>query len=190
MLAERSVARPRIAWLDSAVAGIEANKDLDGASAVVAAVAEPFNRPEVAGMLRGDWLGHALHPLLTDVPLGCWISALALDAVGGRAAEEASRRLIGFGLVSVPLTAAAGLSEWNTLGRGAERRVATVHAAGNVLAALAFLFSWRHRRRRHRRRGRVWALVGGALALATGYLGGHLSFGRGVGVGHRGLPRR
>ena len=22
--------------------------------------------------LRGEWLGHALHPLMTDLPLGCW----------------------------------------------------------------------------------------------------------------------
>jgi hypothetical protein len=31
-----------------------------------------------------------------------------------------------------------------------------------------------------------WGLAGGALAWVTGYLGGHLSFGRSVGVGERG----
>ncbi|HEY8653453.1 MAG TPA: (2Fe-2S)-binding protein, partial [Dermatophilaceae bacterium] len=27
-----------------------------------------------ASVLRGDWLGHAVHPLLTDVVIGTWTS--------------------------------------------------------------------------------------------------------------------
>jgi hypothetical protein len=36
------------------------------------------------GLLAGTWLGHSLHPLLTDFPLGCWSSASLLDLLGGR----------------------------------------------------------------------------------------------------------
>src|SRR5690606_23817789 len=32
--------------------------------------------------LHGVWLGHPLHPVLTDIPLGAWTAALALDAAG------------------------------------------------------------------------------------------------------------
>jgi uncharacterized membrane protein len=179
---------PRIAWLDAAVARLEANADIDGLSGPLGAIAGPFNQPSVAKALRGGWMGHALHPLLTDIPLGCWIAALALDMVGGSPGEAASRKLIGIGLAAVPLTAAAGLAEWDTIEGQGERRVTTVHALGNTLAAGAFGVSWLQRRRRRRRSGVAWALVGGATALVTGYLGGHLSFGRGVGIGHRGLP--
>ena len=179
---------PRIAWLDAAVDRLESNADIDRLAGPVEAIAAPFNQPSVASVLRGGWLGHALHPLLTDFPLGCWIAALALDMVGGPAAETSSRKLIGIGLAAVPLTAAAGLAEWDTLEAPRERRVTTVHALGNTLAAAAFGVSWLQRRRRRHPSGVVWALVGGATALATGYLGGHLSFGRGVGMGHRGLP--
>ena len=31
--------------------------------------------------LHGVWLGHPLHPVFTDVPLGAWTTALALDKV-------------------------------------------------------------------------------------------------------------
>src|SRR5947208_13414497 len=34
--------------------------------------------------LQGEWLGHPLHPALTDFPLGCWMCASLLDLVGGR----------------------------------------------------------------------------------------------------------
>jgi hypothetical protein len=30
--------------------------------------------------LHGVWLGHPLHPVFTDVPIGAWTTALALDA--------------------------------------------------------------------------------------------------------------
>ena len=44
--------------------------------------------------LSGSWLGHALHPLLTDVVIGSFVSASLLDVVGGEDARPASERLI------------------------------------------------------------------------------------------------
>ena len=42
--------------------------------------------------LHGVWLGHPLHPVFTDVPLGAWTTALALDAAadGDRGMKEAA----------------------------------------------------------------------------------------------------
>ena len=51
-------------------------------------------------MLRGEWLGHALHPTLTDVTLGTWTSATLLDLFGGRDSSAAAQRLIGTGLLA------------------------------------------------------------------------------------------
>src|SRR6185369_1941631 len=36
---------------------------------------------KVKNILHGTWLGHPLHPALTDVPLGAWTAALTLDAM-------------------------------------------------------------------------------------------------------------
>src|SRR6266850_4102411 len=35
----------------------------------------------VKNFLHGTWLGHPLHPALTDVPLGAWTTALVLDVL-------------------------------------------------------------------------------------------------------------
>jgi len=40
--------------------------------------------------LSGTWLGHPLHPPLTDIVVGSWTSALALDLFGGQSAEDAA----------------------------------------------------------------------------------------------------
>src|SRR6201989_478819 len=43
--------------------------------------------------LSGRWLGHAVHPMLTDVPIGMWTSSVLLDWTGGRKCEGAAARL-------------------------------------------------------------------------------------------------
>ncbi|HEY3485242.1 MAG TPA: hypothetical protein VGK49_07650, partial [Ilumatobacteraceae bacterium] len=37
----------------------------------------------VRQVLGGEWLGHPLHPALTDLPIGFWTSAFVLDMIGG-----------------------------------------------------------------------------------------------------------
>src|SRR3954469_22825290 len=34
---------------------------------------------QIKDALHGKWLGHALHPALTDVPIGAWTATLVLD---------------------------------------------------------------------------------------------------------------
>src|SRR3954453_405504 len=97
----------------------------------------------VRAALRGDWLGHALHPLLTDFPLGCWLSAGLLDVFGGRASRPAAQRLVGLGLLTVAPTAAAGLADWTPVADARSRRVGVVHAIGNSVVALCYWQSWR-----------------------------------------------
>ncbi len=169
---------------------IEQNQYLDSVSNLVDRAAEPLSRDALGATLRGDWLGHALHPLLTDVPLGCWIGAGMLDALGGRSSRKAAQRLVGLGLLMVPPTVAAGLVDAKSLDDPRARRVAAVHGVGNTVVAFLYYRSWRARRRKQHFRGMLYAAAGGALAVYTGYLGGHLSFGRGVGNGLRGMDDR
>jgi hypothetical protein len=56
-------------------------------------------------VLRGEWLGHAVHPLLTDLALGTWTSASLLDLFGGRDSSTAAQRLVGTGLLAAGPTA-------------------------------------------------------------------------------------
>lgn len=134
--------------------------------------------------LSGTFLGHALHPLMTDLPIGTWTSALLLDAVGGRAREPAARRLIGAGIIASLPTAATGAVEWadSADGRAATRRIGLVHAAANLTALGLFSASYLARRGGARASGRLLALVGGAALGVGGHLGGHLSYVNGEGV--------
>lgn len=163
---------------------IEKAAPLDPASKVMSKLSDPLAVP----VLRGDWLGHALHPMLTDIPIGLWTASTLLDLGGGKASRPAARLLVGMGLVAAVPTAAAGLAEWKSLPDRASRRIATVHAAGNVLALGLYLGSWLSRRGGRHKAGAVWGLAGGLLAAGTGYLGGHLSFALGVGTGDRDRP--
>jgi uncharacterized membrane protein len=169
------------------VDAIEANEALDPVVEQLGSIATRVGAGDRGEVLRGQWLGHAAHPLLTDFPLGCWASASLLDLLGGKRSRTGARRLIALGLAFVPVTAATGMADWAETEDPPVRRVGAVHAVGNTAVAALYFLSWRARHRGHHLRGVGLALAGGAGAWATGYLGGHLSFARGVGVGERGL---
>jgi nitrite reductase/ring-hydroxylating ferredoxin subunit/uncharacterized membrane protein len=128
--------------------------------------------------LSGTWLGHPLHPLLTDVVVGSWTSALVLDTAG---AGEGADLLVALGVAAAVPTALSGLSDWAELPEDT-RRVGALHALGNTTALILHTLSLVERRRGARQRGRALSATGMAVALASAWLGGHLSFGRGVGV--------
>ena len=136
---------------------------------------------EANGILAGTWLGHPLHPALTDVTVGAWTGVVVLDLVGGRRGQKAADRLVLLGLLSAGPTAASGFNDWSTLGPDVER-VGLVHAGGNAVANVLFLLSYVARKRKRRMRGRALALAGFATASLSAYLGGDLSFRRGAGV--------
>lgn len=123
--------------------------------------------------LLGMWLGHAVHPLLTDLPLGMWTSATVLDLLGGDGSRDAATRLVGGGILAAVPTAVTGLAEWARTGPR-ERRVGLVHAAANSVALACYTGSWLARRRSAHKVGVALGLTGGLFAAAGGYLGAHL----------------
>ena len=134
-------------------------------------------------VLRGDWLGHALHPLLTDLVIGTWTSATLLDLVGGEDSEPAAQRLVGTGLLAVGPTAWTGWAEWSEAGPR-EKRVGLVHAVTNGAAIGLYTASWVARLRGRHGSGSRLALTGAAVAGFGAYLGGHLAVARKVGSRH------
>jgi len=135
-------------------------------------------------LLSGTALGHALHPILTDVVIGSWTSALVLDLIGGRDSEKAVERLIVVGIAAYPPTALAGMTDWADAEPADDgvRRVGLLHAATNSVALSLMLGSLRARRRGDRGRGKALALAGAGALTAGGWLGGHLSYAQGIGV--------
>jgi nitrite reductase/ring-hydroxylating ferredoxin subunit/uncharacterized membrane protein len=154
------------------------------ARAVGKTVRDTVSAGPVKDALSGTWLGHALHPVLTDLPIGTWTSAVLLDWLGGERSREAADRLIALGLAFALPTAVTGATEWADAEPASDevRRVGAVHAAANASAAMLFGASLSARRSGARGTGRLLALAGAGVMTASGLLGGHLSFAKGVGV--------
>lgn len=133
--------------------------------------------------LSGTWLGHPLHPLLTDLPIGLFTTATLADLLGGDAGGPVADAMTAAGLLAVVPTAATGLSDWaDTVDR--ERRLGLIHALANLGASTLFVAAVASRRGGARARGRLFGVAGLAILTAGGYLGGHLVFSRGIGVDH------
>lgn len=168
--------------LHAAVVRVEQDQRLDGPSGALQRIVHlavpegPFK-----DLLSGTWLGHPLHPMLTDLPIGFWTSAWVLDIVGPRRYRDAARVLVGLGVLSAVPAAVSGASDWSDT-TGGTKRVGLVHAAANGSAAVLYLGSWLARRRGKHTQGIVLGMAGAAAATVGGYLGGHLVQGRGVGV--------
>jgi nitrite reductase/ring-hydroxylating ferredoxin subunit/uncharacterized membrane protein len=163
---------------------LEKAKGLDGAAKMVGGFVGKVLPPGSAkDALSGTWLGHTLHPVLTDLPIGAWTSATALDLIGGEESEDAARRLIGLGILASVPTALSGLADYSDT-MGEERRVGFTHAVFNVAALTLFAASYGARLNGSSPMGKGLALVGMGTATAGAYLGAHLSLDMGVGVDH------
>jgi nitrite reductase/ring-hydroxylating ferredoxin subunit/uncharacterized membrane protein len=170
--------------LQRAAKRIEDLDSIDQWSRPLAQAAGRATRPDaVKNALSGTWLGHQLHPVLTDLPIGAWIMAAALDWTGGRRAANAARRLVALGVLAAVPAAATGASDWSET-YAAEQRIGLVHALSNLTAAGLQSWSWLARRRGRRLTGMTLSTAALGVTLGAGYLGGHLSFIRGVGVKH------
>jgi len=129
--------------------------------------------------LRSDVLGHSLHPLLTDLPLGCWTSASMLDLAGGVESRRAATLLVGAGLVAAMPTAISGAGDWGWL-TGSDRRIGAVHALGADVAIFLFMGSLVARLRGRHATATKLGLAGNVAIAGAGFLGGHLALGRGT----------
>jgi len=134
-----------------------------------------------ADALHGVPFGQPAHPALVRLPLGCWTSAVLLEAFRGT--ERASGMLIAAGIAGTAPAAATGLADWSALHRD-QQRVGLVHAVCQASAATLFLGSLAARAGGRPGYGRLLSASGLAVATAGSYLGGHLALRLGAGVSH------
>ncbi|MEY2419363.1 MAG: hypothetical protein QOG90_2043 [Actinomycetota bacterium] len=129
--------------------------------------------------LGGDWLGHPLHPVLTDLPIGFWTSSFMLDLFGGRKSRRASAAFVGLGVAAAAPTVAAGLVEFEKIGTDDDKRkTAVVHTVSNTIGTILYLWSFLLRLRGKRGRGILVALLGASAVTVGGYIGGELAYGK------------
>lgn len=136
--------------------------------------------------LNGTWIGHPLHPMLTDIPIGAWTLTIILDLVGLLFGLPqlglASSITAGIGVAGALAAAVAGLADWMDVDPP-EKAIGAFHATVNVSASTLLLISLLMRWGRDWRLG--WttffvALAGYLLVMIGGYLGGAMVFHKGV----------
>lgn len=114
---------------------------------------------QVKNFLHGTWIGHPLHVILTDVPIGAWTVAIAFDALDSMSARRqysiAADTAVALGLVGAAGAAATGLTDWQDIDPPA-RRIGLVHGLLDVASVVLFGSSLLVRRRGNRTTG-PWA---------------------------------
>lgn len=151
------------------------------ARAITKAVRRILPPGPLKDLLHGVPVGHPAHPPLTDIPIGCFMSAAVLDLVPGTA--FASEILITTGLASAVPTALTGVADWSSL-HSEQQRVGLVHATGNAAVGLLYTASLVARRRGHVAGGKILGYAGLTALVTSAYLGGHLAFRQAAGPSH------
>jgi nitrite reductase/ring-hydroxylating ferredoxin subunit len=141
----------------------------------------------VKDLLHGTWLGHALHPVLVQVPVGSWVSAGILDAIP--AMRPAATLLIGTGVAAALPAAATGAADWSEQGTGV-RRLGAVHAALNTAALGLYVGSLAARAKGRGTLGRVLSYAGLGVAGGSAAIGGHMSYAHSSGASHAATAAR
>ncbi|MBI2778054.1 MAG: Rieske 2Fe-2S domain-containing protein [Chloroflexi bacterium] len=93
----------------------------------------------VRDFLNGRWLGHPLHGVLTDAPIGILFLVVVFDLAGQSGAGQTLVILI-VGILSMVAAAAAGLADYSDTD-GTARERATVHGTLMVVALGLYLVS-------------------------------------------------
>ncbi|WP_425245691.1 Rieske 2Fe-2S domain-containing protein [Streptomyces sp. NEAU-NA10] len=132
-------------------------------------------------MLHGRWLGHPVHPLMVQVPIGSWLSAAVLDTRPGRSREAGL--LVGVGLAAAAPSALAGAVDWAELHRE-QARVGLVHAMANWAAVGLYATSLACRLKGRTAAGRAYGFLGLTAVGLGGMLGGHLAYRQASGANH------
>jgi len=93
--------------------------------------------PPIHNFLNGTWLGHPLHALLTDVPVGAFTIVVVLDVVDQRYAADIA---LVIGVLAMLAAALAGFADYADTD-GLPRQRATVHSTVMIVALVVYLVS-------------------------------------------------
>ena len=138
-------------------------------------------------ILHGTWLGHPLHPVVTDIPIGSWTATMLLDGLwlaseSPEMAQAADATLL-LGLLGAGASAVTGLTDWSETD-ATDRRVGLAHGLLNTTITATNVASYVLRVTGKRRTGLLLSGLGYAVTMYSAYLGGELSLAKGIGVNH------
>ena len=132
--------------------------------------------PAIRDLLNGRWLGHPLHGVLTDAPIGILFLVIVLDVLDLRTAADVTLIV---GILTMLAAAVAGAADYADTDCTARER-ATVHSTLMVVALLVYVASLAIRGGGGEGADRalaVWTSLVAFLVLAAGaYVGGDVVY--------------
>jgi nitrite reductase/ring-hydroxylating ferredoxin subunit/uncharacterized membrane protein len=139
--------------------------------------------------LNGVWLGHPLHPVITDVPIGAWTMSevfdlLSMAAGGDKALDSAADITLSAGALAAVAAAVTGIVDWSDVG-GSHRRMGMAHALLNTVGLVLNVSSIGLRvsgSKPGRNMARVLSAAGYTSSALAAYVAGELVFNLGQGV--------
>lgn len=140
----------------------------------------------IKNFLHGTWLGHPLHPAITDVPIGAWTTAAVLDGLevlGQKKYRQGADAAIAVGLVGAAGAAASGLTDWTGTTKK-KRKLGLMHGLLNLTATALYATSYILRKRNSRGPAIGLAFLGYGVTGVAAYLGGGLVYEKQIGVDH------
>lgn len=142
---------------------------------------------KIKNFLHGTWLGHPLHPVITDVPVGAWTAAAVLDGMellGEKKYKSGADAAIAIGLIGAVGSAITGLTDWSGTTKK-KQKIGLMHGMLNLGATALYTTSYFLRKNENDRKTAIaLAMLGYGITGFAAYLGGHLVYGEQVGVDH------
>lgn len=175
---------------------VDKQKWLDGISdAVQPIITGAFSNAGETGrtakdLLNGVWLGHPLHPVITDVPIGAWTMSELFDLIsamvgGDKGLDKAADITLSAGVVAAVGAAITGITDWSDVHEPERRRMGTAHALINVAGLALNIGSLGLRLRgdgRNKGLARTLSAGGYLLAAFAAYIAGDLVYTMGQAV--------
>jgi uncharacterized membrane protein len=135
-------------------------------------------------------MGHPMHPMLVNYPLGLLTVSPIFDIVhlvtGNGYWSEIAFWMIAAGSIGGLLAAAVGTIDWLAIPFGTRAKsVGLLHGAGNYVILVLFIVSWLLRLSDPKAPSiiaYVLSFLGAVLLAGTGWLGGELTLRMGIGV--------
>jgi nitrite reductase/ring-hydroxylating ferredoxin subunit/uncharacterized membrane protein len=164
----------------------------DAADIIQPAVLNAFESAGTTGkavknFLHGTKLGHPLHPILTDIPIGAYTTTAVMDLMellGKEDMRPGADASLAIGLAGAAGAAVTGTVDW-TGTSGQNRRVGLMHATLNIGATLLNTASLIFRKKTtHRKLAMGLSFWAYGITMLAAYLGGHLVYGQQMGVDH------
>lgn len=173
-------------------------RPLSGLSSWIAGAIDGFYRvlgspgKYLQDFLNGSWLGHSLHPVLTDVVVGGSTVAVLLEILGWFGVGDLRTAIVwtlALTWISAVGTIVTGLTDYKDTATGDERNVAGLHGLVNIVATVAFIVAFLAYLGPGGALGPA-LLIGGYLVLSVGaFIGGHVVFKYGYMVNHNAFAR-